>query len=74
MISHRKWSVQHDLANDVTTVVLKNIQRALETMGEDGLNAFQLRPIAPYKVNLTPKLIRFNHLNNTEKQDNICYN
>ena len=44
MISHRKWSVQHDLANDVTTVVLKNIQRALETMGEDGLNLFQLRP------------------------------
>lgn len=60
MISHRKWSVQHDLANDVTTVVLKNIQRALETMGEDGLNAFQLRPIAPDEVNLTPKLIRFN--------------
>lgn len=44
MISHRKWSVRHGLANDVTTVVLKNIQRALETMGEDGLNLFQLRP------------------------------
>ena len=25
------------------------------------LNAFQLRPIAPDEVNLTPKLIRFNH-------------
>ena len=33
---------------------------ALETMGEDVLNAFQLRPIAPDEVNLTPKLIRFN--------------
>lgn len=36
-------------------------QVALETMGEDVLNAFQLRPIAPDEVNLTPKLIRFNH-------------
>lgn len=34
---------------------------ALETLGEDILNAFQLRPIAPDEVNLTPKLIRFNH-------------
>lgn len=34
---------------------------ALETMGEDVLNAFQLRPAAPDEVNLTPKLIRFNH-------------
>lgn len=34
---------------------------ALETMGRDVLNAFQLRPIAPDEVNLTPKLIRFNH-------------
>lgn len=34
---------------------------ALETMGIDVLNAFQLRPIAPDEVNLTPKLIRFNH-------------
>ena len=34
---------------------------ALETLGEDVLNAFQLRPIAPDEVNLTPKLIRFNH-------------
>lgn len=36
-------------------------EAALETMGEDVLNAFQLRPIAPDEVNLTPKLIRFNH-------------
>lgn len=36
-------------------------ETALETMGEDVLNAFQLRPIAPDEVNLTPKLIRFNH-------------
>lgn len=36
-------------------------QAALETFGEDVLNAFQLRPIAPDEVNLTPKLIRFNH-------------
>ena len=34
---------------------------ALETMGKDVLNAFQLRPIDPDEVNLTPKLIRFNH-------------
>ncbi len=33
---------------------------ALETMDEDVLNAFQLRPIAPDEVNLTPKLIHFN--------------
>lgn len=33
---------------------------ALETLGENVLNAFQLRPIAPDEVNLTPKLIRFN--------------
>lgn len=32
---------------------------ALETLGETVLNAFQLRPIAPDEVNLTPKLIRF---------------
>ena len=34
---------------------------ALEALGEEVLNAFQLRPIAPDEVNLTPKLIRFNH-------------
>src|SRR5699024_10028930 len=28
---------------------------------QEVLNAFQLRPIAPDEVNLTPKLIRFNH-------------
>ena len=33
---------------------------ALETLGAEVLNAFQLRPIAPDEVNLTPKLIRFN--------------
>ena len=33
---------------------------ALETLGEEVLNAFQLRPIAPDAVNLTPKLICFN--------------
>ena len=33
---------------------------ALETLGEDILKAFQLKPIEPDKVNLTPKLIRFN--------------
>ena len=33
----------------------------LETRGGEVLNAFQLRPIAPDEVNLTPKLIRFNH-------------
>ena len=34
---------------------------ALETLGKEALNAFQLRPIAPDEVNLTPKLIHFNH-------------
>lgn len=34
---------------------------ALEPFNEDALNAFQLKPIDPDKVNLTPKLIRFNH-------------
>ena len=34
---------------------------ALKTLGADTLNAFQLRPIEPDQVNLTPKLIRFNH-------------
>lgn len=34
---------------------------ALETLGEEVLKAFQLRPIDPDEVNLTPKLIRFNH-------------
>lgn len=34
---------------------------ALETLGEDVLKAFQLKQIAPDEVNLTPKLIRFNH-------------
>ena len=39
---------------------------ALETLGEDILKAFQLKPIEPDKVNLTPKLIRFNHYNHTK--------
>lgn len=34
---------------------------ALETLGEEILKAFQLRPIEPDQVNLTPKLIRYNH-------------
>ena len=33
---------------------------ALETFGEEIMKAFQLRPIDPDKVNLTPKLIRYN--------------
>lgn len=36
-------------------------QAALESYGEDVLKALQLRPIAPDKVTLTPKLIRYNH-------------
>ncbi len=34
---------------------------ALETLSEEALKAFQLRTIEPDQVNLTPKLIRFNH-------------
>ena len=33
---------------------------ALETLGENTLKTFQLGPIAPDEVNLTPELIRFN--------------
>ena len=33
---------------------------ALERFGEETLKAFQLKPIEPDKVNLTPKLIRYN--------------
>jgi len=33
---------------------------ALETLGKEALDAFQLKPVEPDKVNLTPKLIRFN--------------
>lgn len=32
---------------------------ALKTLGKDVLKAFQLKPISPDEVNLTPKLIRF---------------
>ena len=32
---------------------------SLKTLGEDVLKAFQLKPISPDEVNLTPKLIRF---------------
>ena len=34
---------------------------ALQHLGKESLEALQLRPIAPDEVNLTPKLIRFNH-------------
>ena len=34
---------------------------ALETLGKETLNAFQLKRIDPDLVNLTPNLIRFNH-------------
>ena len=34
---------------------------ALENYGIDILKALQLRPIPPDEINLTPKLIRFNH-------------
>ena len=34
---------------------------ALENYGPDILKTLQLRPIPPDEVNLTPKLIRFNH-------------
>ena len=36
-------------------------ETALEKYGEDLLKAFQLKPVPPDEVNLTPKLIRFNH-------------
>lgn len=36
-------------------------EAALESFGENTLKAFQLKRISPDEVNLTPKLIRFNH-------------
>ena len=36
-------------------------EAALENYGIDVLKALQLRPVPPDEVNLTPKLIRFNH-------------
>ena len=33
---------------------------ALESFGEEIMKAFQLRPIDPDEVDLTPKLIRYN--------------
>lgn len=36
-------------------------EAALWTYGARTLKALQLRPIPPDEVNLTPKLIRFNH-------------
>ena len=36
-------------------------EAALATLGEDTLKAFQLKPIAPNRVHLTPTLICFNH-------------
>lgn len=36
-------------------------EAALWTYGKSTLNALQLRPVPPDEVNLTPKLIRFNH-------------
>lgn len=35
---------------------------ALETFGEETLKTIQLRSIELGRVNLTPKLIRFNHI------------
>ena len=34
---------------------------AFETLGEDTLKAFQLRPIEHDKVDLTPRLVRYNY-------------
>ena len=35
-------------------------EMALNALGEDIMKAFQLKPIAPDEVNLTPELIRNN--------------
>ena len=45
---------------DKAPYVCNGYEAALETLGEDILKAFQLKPIEPDEVNLTPKLIRFN--------------
>lgn len=57
--SHRKTHQLHSARNPQWKAPY---EVALETLGEDILKAFQLKPIEPDKVNLTPKLIRFNHL------------
>lgn len=35
------------------------VRLQLNAFGEDIMKAFQLKPIAPDEVNLTPKLIRY---------------
>ena len=57
----------HLIANHINSTLRESLggrtpySAALETFEEEVLNAFQLRPIEPDQVNLTPKLIRFNH-------------
>lgn len=49
-------------AMNISPRYLTNIEnKGQQPSLQDVLNAFQLRPIAPDEVNLTPKLIRFNH-------------
>lgn len=61
-----QWDVNL-IVNQINSTPRKYLGRrtpysmALETLGKETLNAFQLRPIKPDQVNLTPKLIRFNH-------------
>ena len=52
------WTITNEL-NSVTNGWRIWHDAALETLGEDVLKAFQLKPISPDEVNLTPKLIRF---------------
>lgn len=60
-----QWDVNL-IVNHINSTPRENLggktpyEAALETLREDILKAFQLKPIAPDEVNLTPKLIRFN--------------
>jgi hypothetical protein len=73
MVLPKKTSFEHLTQWDLRTIVdhINSTPReilngrtpydvALERYGIDILKALQLRPISPDKVNLTPKLIRFN--------------
>jgi IS30 family transposase len=62
----RQWDVRL-IVNHINSTPRKSLdgktpyEAAREAFGEDVLKALQLRPIAPDEVNLTPKLIRYNH-------------
>lgn len=61
-----QWDV-NQIVNHINSTPRKSLDgktpydAALESFGENTLKALQLKRISPDEVNLTPKLIRFNH-------------